>query len=176
MNRKQLVVLVLVGVAVIVGIVIGVFSRKGGPPPSEPSGAPIAGEETGEPEVQAPVVPEFSPETPKNAEPTKPTAAESPAAPGAEEKFGAFNMTVSSAGFNPNSITVRKGDAVQIRLTAVGGDYDFDMPYKGLYVMVPEGETKQITFGINTAGSYGFMCRDFCPQGRTISGTLIVLP
>ena len=103
------------------------------------------------------------------------SAVEAPAAPGAEEKFGAFNMTVSSAGFSPNEITVGKGDVVQIRLTAEGGDYDFSMPYTGHYVVVPEGETKQITFGINTVGTYAFMCRDYC-HGKTISGSLIVLP
>ena len=96
--------------------------------------------------------------------------------PGAEEKFGIFDMTVSSAGFNPENITVNLGDVVQIKLTAQGGDYDFAVPWSGLYTEVKERETKQITFGATSAGTFVFMCRDFCPAGKTITGSIIVLP
>jgi heme/copper-type cytochrome/quinol oxidase subunit 2 len=174
MNRKQLIILVVVGVVVVIGILFGVFGRKQGG-----FFVPVDEKEKKEGEVTMPVgdteVSVFTTEVPGNAELTVPQE-KAPAAPGAEEKLGIFNMTVSSSGFSPNSITVNKGDVVQIRLTAQGGDYDLSMPYKGLYVMVPENETKQITFGINTTGTYNFMCRDYCPGGRTINGELIVLP
>ncbi len=68
------------------------------------------------------------------------------------------------------------GDVVQIRLTAVGGDYDFAVPWSGLYTAVKEGETKQITFGATSAGTFVFMCRDLCPGGRTINGSIVVIP
>jgi heme/copper-type cytochrome/quinol oxidase subunit 2 len=175
MSKRQVIILVAVGAIVVVGVLIGIFTFTNNGEMLAPGEGP-AGEQgpgTAE-EAGGTPAPTFTTETPANAEPTEP-AEQSVAAPGAEESFGAFNMTVSSTGFSPNSITVTKGDVVQIRLTAEGGDYDFSMPYKGLYVMVPEGETKPITFGINTAGTYGFMCRDYCP-GRTISGSLIVIP
>jgi len=172
MSRRQLIILVAAALIVVAGIVTGIIAIKNG-------GFNAPGEKEEGPEVTIPgaggeEIPVFSSETPVNAELSE-SAVEAPAAPGAEEKFSAFNMTVSSAGFSPNEITVGKGDVVQIRLTAEGGDYDFSMPYTGHYVVVPEGETKQITFGINTVGTYAFMCRDYC-HGKTISGSLIVLP
>ncbi len=172
MSRRQVIVLVVVALIIVVGIVVGILSRGDGS-----STVPEEGKEGVEivaPGADGEELPVFASEIPANTELTEP-AEQSVAAPGAEEKFGAFNMVVSVAGFVPDEIVVTKGDVVQIRLTATGGDYDFSMPYKGLYVLVPEGEMKQITFGINTAGTYGFMCRDYCPD-KTITGQLIVLP
>ncbi len=173
MSKRQIIVLVAVALIVVAAVVTGVFLRK-----SEPVGP---GEKGTEGEVTMPgpggeEIPVFNSETPDGAKLTPPTAAEAPAAPGTEERFGAFNMTASAAGFNPGQITVGKGDVVQIRITAEEDDFDFSLPYNGIYVMVPKGETKQITFGINTEGTYTFMCRDYCPAGKTISGSLIVLP
>ncbi|MFH0712862.1 MAG: cupredoxin domain-containing protein [Candidatus Jorgensenbacteria bacterium] len=171
MSGRQVIILVAVVVIVVAAVVVGVFVREDEGPavPGEEENGSVSGISGGE------EAPDFTSETPVNAELTE-AAVEAPAAPGAQEKFGAFNMTVGVAGFNPDSITVGKGDVVQIRLTAQGGNYDFSMPYNGLYVAVKSGEMKQITFGINTEGTYSFMCRDFCPAGKTISGQLIVLP
>lgn len=173
MTRKQLVILVAGGLIVVLGIIGGVLTKKGTPvfgPTEREESATSAPVEEG----TAPVA-EYTAETPKNAEPTKPQI-EAPAAPGRSEKLGIFEMTVSSRGFEPNSITVNKGDVIQIRLTALDGDYDFTVPYNGLYVALKAGETKQVTFGATTAGTFGFTCRDFCPRGKTIGGSIIVLP
>jgi len=174
MTRKQVVILVAVGLFVVLGVIFGLIYKPAGEitaPGTDAGGnTPIPIEELG---LEPGDV--FTSEVPKNAKPTVP-AEQSVAAPGAEEKFGIFNMTVSSSGFNPGNITVKYGDVVQIRLTAEGGDYDFVMPYSGLYTEVKKGETKQITFGATSAGTFVFMCRDFCPPGKAISGSLIVLP
>lgn len=173
MNKKQVIILVALGLFVVLGVVFGFIYKPGGEtviPGIDTGGNVLSFEELG---LEPGDV--FTPEVPKNAKPTVP-AAQSVAAPGAEEKFGIFNMTVSSAGFNPENITVNLGDVVQIRLTAVGGDYDFAVPWSGLYTAVEEGGTKQITFGATSAGTFVFMCRDFCPGGRTIKGSIVVLP
>ena len=174
MTRKQIVILVAVGLFVVLGIVFGfVFkpTREVITPGGTTGGnASVSLEELG---LEPGDV--FTSEVPRNAKPTVPTE-QSVAAPGAEEKFGIFDMTVSSAGFNPENITVNLGDVVQIKLTAQGGDYDFAVPWSGLYTEVKERETKQITFGATSAGTFVFMCRDFCPTGKTITGSIIVLP
>ncbi len=173
MSRKQLVTLVVAGTIVVIGIIFGVLTRKSGVL------IPESKEEKKEEEIALPItgeeIPVFTPQLPQDTKPTIPQIS-APAAPGRDEKVGIFEMKVSAAGFEPNSITVSKDDIVQIRLTAEGGDYDFSMPYNGLYTKVSNGETQQISFGVNTAGTYGFTCRDFCPPGKIISGSIIVLP
>ncbi|HXF44137.1 MAG TPA: cupredoxin domain-containing protein [Candidatus Paceibacterota bacterium] len=173
MTRRQIVILVAVGLFVAVGIVFGVIYKK-----------PIRTVDTGPVSKNGvPAFPDlgikpgdvFSPQVPENMEPTVP-AEQSAAAPGAEEKLGIFKMTVNSSGFDPSNITVNLGDIVQILITASGDDFDFSVPYSGLYTKVNDGETKQVTFGATSAGTFVFQCRDFCPQGKTISGSIIVLP
>lgn len=173
MTKKQVVTLVIVAVIVVVGIVVGVTTRQ--------KGVFIRGDEKGRgvvEEITAPTgeaVPVFTSEVPAGAEPTEP-AISAPAAPDRTEKLNIFNMAVSAAGYEPDSITVKKGDIMTIRLTAQGGTYDVQIPYTGHYAKVSNGETKEVSVGMNTAGTYTFLCRDFCPQGRTISGSIIVLP
>lgn len=173
MSKKQVIILVVAGVIVVVGIIFGILGRQGGIFTPADKGEKQSGE--GRAPLGDAEVPLFTTEVPKDAKPTAPQA-EAPATPGATEKLGIFEMRVSSNGFEPNSITVNKGDVVQIRLTAQGGDYDFTVPYGGLYTEVKEGETKQITFGATSVGTFSFMCRDFCPAGKTITGSIIVLP
>lgn len=172
MSRKQIVILVALGLFVILAVVVGFIAK------SNKSSPGLLGEGK---VIATTILPSgeevliFSQEVPEDAKLTIPTS-ESVAAPGREERAGTFEMTVGSNGFNPSSITVTKGDSVFIRLTAQGGHYDFSFPYNGNYVDVKDGEMKQVSFGVNAVGTYAFMCRDFCPSGKTISGEIIVLP
>jgi hypothetical protein len=88
-----------------------------------------------------------------------------------------FDLKVSNSGFNPNTITVKKGDSLQVDFTAVDGDYDLDFPYLGAYFsVVRRGVTKRLPLDTSLAGTFTFGCRDFCPDSGKIQGRLIVLP
>lgn len=176
MSKKQIIVLTAVGVFVVIGVIVGILTRSGG------ETSPIEVGEEGNGDVANSLLEDesgersvFTSEVPQGIEPTTP-AIEAPAAPDSDVKFGIFNMTVGRNGYEPSIITVKQGNLVQIRLTALDGDYDFSMPYKGLYQFVKEGETRQISFGVKTSGTFAFECRDFCPDGKKITGELIVLP
>jgi len=175
MSRRQVIILVAAALIVIAGVILGILSMEDG------VFSPGNGKKTNEPGVvgepegtEDGVVPVFSNEVPENAELTEPTN-EAPAAPGVEEKDRAFKIAVNENGFTPSNITVNVGDVVRMSFTAQGDDYDVQIPYTGHYISIKNGETKQITLGINTVGTYNFSCRDLCP-GKTISGQLIVLP
>jgi len=173
-SRKQVIILVAVGLFVALGVVFGFIYRPAREVftsgVAKNGNTPVSMDNLGLPTGEV-----FTSEVPKDAKLTAP-AGQSAAAPGVEEKLGIFNMTVSANGFEPNSITVKLGDVVHINLTARGGDYDFAMPWSGLYASVKNGEAKPITFGATSAGTFLFSCRDMCPAGKTIRGSIVVLP
>ncbi|MBI2279046.1 MAG: cupredoxin domain-containing protein [Candidatus Brennerbacteria bacterium] len=174
MTRKQLIILAALGGFIALVAIIGAFSgRDAGPEGAGPAGS--AEEETEGSGAVSLETSAYTSEVPENAVETPP-AIEAPAAPGREETLGIFEMTVSRNGFAPSTLTVKLGNLVQIRLTAEDGDYDFSMPWSGLYQKVVKGETKQVSFQTTAAGTYRFECRDSCPAGAKIMGQLIVLP
>ncbi len=175
MSRKQIIVLALTGGFIALIIIFGVLRGDGMLPGMTAPPDGTGGDATGGLDGVAGSERKFTPEIPEDVVPTVP-AQEAPAAPGSSASLGIFEMSVSSSGFNPSPLAVRLGNLVQIRLTAVGGDFDFSMPWTGLYQKVNEGETRQISFQTTAAGTYVFECRDFCPMGRIIRGELIVTP
>lgn len=175
MTKRQIIILSALGAFVLLLVVWGLAGGGPmGPNGSSPedTGGAVGGNEDAPSNAPPPT---YTSEVPLDATPTAPVV-EAPAAPGRDERLGIFDMTVSAAGYNPSALTVKLGDLVQIRLTAAGGDYDFSMPWSGLYQSVKKGETKQISFQTTAVGTYLFQCRDFCPSGKTINGQVIVLP
>lgn len=177
MTQKQTSVVVVFSVIVLVGIVIGVLSRKGGVPvsPGGPSGSSTAVTDGGN---KLPGQSTFTSEVPKNAVLTVPKN-EAPASSNAElnTKIKFFNLKASQSGFSPASITVNKGDNLSVDFTAVDGNYDLDIPYLGAYFsVVAKDSTRKLPFDTSMPGTFLFQCRDHCPSSGKISGELIVLP
>ncbi len=173
-EHKQAIILVALAVFIVAEIIIfgvldfgerdGIFSR-----------IPADVTQEGDEEDVEVLPPTYTSDVPKDAQLDEPET-EVPAAPGTDETLGIFNIKVSKDGYEPSTLTVKKGNLIQINLTAVDGDFDFSMPYKSLYQFVKKGETKQVSFGVKTSGTYNFMCRDYCPGNKVIEGKLIVIP
>ncbi len=176
MTRKQIIILGALVFFFILVAGIG-FLRKNNNPANSFSGSPTAPASVQKlfPRNATGTAAAYSNEVPVGALPTKP-ASEVPAAANTQAQLGIFDMTVGASGYSPATLTVRQGNLVQIKLTATDGNYDFSLPYLGIYASVNKGETKNISFGATTSGSYIFECRDFCPSGSKIQGALIVLP
>jgi len=170
MTKKQIIIVIVLAIVVLAGIVIGVFLRG--------EKAPEEGTKTETPATTTSSIPAYSPEVPKDAEPTVPQQA-IPFTPGSTEsknKVGTFPITVSASGYSPNSITVNRGDIVTLSLTSQGGTYDMFSSSQGFYVSAPSGATKEISFKATTPGTFGWECREHCPSSGKIQGKLIVLP
>ncbi len=171
MTRKQTVILIALIVFVVAGIVFGLASRKNkkADENSLSQGTPV-------PDSTADSKKYYIPEVPKGAELTKPVL-EAPAAPNAvKEKVRVFEMKINKDGYSPNNFTVNLGDIVNIKITSVDGDYDFNLPSINSYFVVKRGEIKTTTFGATSAGTWNFSCRDYCPSGKIIKGTIVVIP
>ncbi len=175
MTQKQTIIVIVLALVVLGGLIVGVIMRNGetpgivGPTGSKPGAAGTAA--TSSPlQTQG-----YIPTVPKNATATVP-AQSAPAAPNVTEQLGIFNMTVSASGFSPSTITVKQGNLVQLKITAVGGTYDFTIPYMGISSVIPKGTTQTVSFGATSAGTFAFSCDKDCPQSGKIGGTIIVIP
>ena len=174
MNRKQVLVLVTLVVFVVLGIMAGIFARgkklEGGIiayPNSPKEGGEVSSSQL-----------YYSSEVPRNAVLT-PTKNEAPASANSEldSKARFFDMNASRSGFSPSTITVNKGDTLYIDFTATDGAYDLDIPYLGAYfTKVDQSKTKRLPFDVSLSGTFVFECRDYCPRGGAIQGSLVVLP
>jgi heme/copper-type cytochrome/quinol oxidase subunit 2 len=117
----------------------------------------------------------FTPEVPAGAELSKPIIETPAGLSDGDEKIRIFEMKISRAGYVPNNFTINAGDTIQIRMTALDNDYDFYLPWHGIYQNILRGEMKLISFTPKEGGTLAFECRDKCPGGK-ITGSIVVLP
>ena len=86
-----------------------------------------------------------------------------------------FNIIVNRDGFDPDEIIVNHQDRIQFNLTALDGTYDLFMDVFKLYITIPQGEKRTVSFEAARKGPWKFVCRDYCPEGKTIEGEIMVL-
>jgi len=176
MNRKEIISIVVAGVIVIGIVAFGIAGKLEKPGGSTIIPGGTVPEETGS-ELEGGGV--YTPEIPRDAVLTTPVEEVPVIDPGTGEqkgRVGVFAITATRSGYNPETITVKLGDVVNLELTAQGGAYDIHSPYLGFYLSAQDGETKQLSFKASLTGTFSFECRDYCPVGGKISGRLIILP
>ncbi len=180
MNKRQN---IIVGVLVVVVVLVialgmqfgdeeggGIFQRGEGTPADESAkptyeGRPL--EEVYESEVPRGAT--VQDEDAKFVVPASPN-------PALDTKARRFDIKATKDGFEPDEIVVNQWDRVELDFTAVDGKYDLSIPYLGSYFFpAKQGETKLFTFTVPTSGTFTFECRDYCPAGSIIKGTLVVL-
>jgi len=174
MEKRELYIIGTACIIVVAAVVAFIASQTKAPAPAPQPGSGTA-EEPGAAVSPSGAPTGYSASIPIGAMVTA-AAAEAPAAPNASETFRAYNISISKDGYSPSSVTVKKGDVVQLRLTALDGTYDFAVPYTGLYQSIRQGETKQVGFGATMMGSFEFGCRDRCPVGGVLKGQIVVIP
>jgi len=170
METKKLYGIIAVCLIVALVIILSFVLKKEAVPPG--GELPTGGEEVQEPSLERDG---HVADIPSDAVVTVPVS-EAPAAPDADERFRVYTLSVSAGGFVPDRIVVNKGDVVQLNIGAVGGTYDFSMPYTGLSQLIPSGESRQVSFGATSEGTFEFKCSAACPASGVIRGQLIVLP
>lgn len=170
MSRKQIFIIAGLVLLAAAFLALGLFANKPLPPPPA-NGIDLLQKKSAT--TSAPAT--FSPEVPKDAVISVPVSS-APTPAGNGNIFGVYAISASASGYSPNSITVKKGDVVKIELTAVDAKYDFSLQGYGNYIVAERGEMKKVSFMPDTVGTFLFTCRDFCPAGKKIQGTLIILP
>ena len=117
------------------------------------------------------------------AEPTKEKAAEPVAeaeepAPEVETQpnVKAFSITARQWEFEPSTITVNKGDTVQLTLTSVDVKHSYSISAFGVNEMLNPGATVETSFVADKVGTFTSACNVPCGQGHVgMTGTVVVL-
>ena len=98
--------------------------------------------------------------------------AQSPAASGDAHEF---RMTAKKYQFEPNVITVKKGEHVKLVITALDRDHGFKLEAFGINQKLKKGDPATIEFTADKAGTFPFQCSDFCGFGHgKMKGKLVV--
>ena len=157
MESKKI-IKIIVGVVVVAVIIAlyasGMFRNETSQPASPEENGPMA-EET--PQESGPIEVTGGPE-------------------GSEEKpVLIYEIRIDDGKFVPENTKITKGGRVQIGMIAVDGDYDvsFSEPLEN-YLSIDEGKAAVFGFDATTEGIYEFGCRDRCPEGKTMTGTITV--
>jgi cytochrome c oxidase subunit 2 len=86
-----------------------------------------------------------------------------------------IKMTAKKYQFDPNTITVKKGEKVRLLITALDRDHGFKLEAYGINQKLKKGDPTTIEFTAEKAGTFPFQCSEFCGMGhRKMKGRLIV--
>ena len=86
-----------------------------------------------------------------------------------------FSLTAKRFEFTPSTITVKKGDHVKLKITALDFSHGFALPDFGVAKQLEQGKETVVEFTASRAGTFTFFCNIFCGAGHTdMKGQLIV--
>ena len=86
-----------------------------------------------------------------------------------------IQMTAKKYEFNPNVITVKKGERVKLVITALDHEHGFKLGAFDINQPLKKGTPTTIEFTADKAGTFPFQCSHFCGMGHgRMKGQLIV--
>lgn len=86
-----------------------------------------------------------------------------------------INVRAFRFNFDPNPITVTKGDLVRLHLTSEDTTHGFSFPEFNINTTIAPGRTTDVEFTADRVGIFEFRCSVVCGSGHSsMTGTLIV--
>jgi cytochrome c oxidase subunit 2 len=96
-------------------------------------------------------------------------------APATSTEVKEIQMTAKKYEFNPNSLTVKKGERVKLIITALDRDHGFKLEAFGINQKLKKGAPTTIEFTADKVGTFPFQCSEFCGFGHgKMKGKLLV--
>ena len=77
-----------------------------------------------------------------------------------------ITIRASRFAFNPNEITVKKGEPVKVVIQSEDVSHGLVVEDLGIRTEVKKGQSATITFTPETAGTFGGKCAHFCGSGH----------
>ena len=89
-----------------------------------------------------------------------------------------IEVVASTFQFDPATISVTQGDTIRLRLHSADRTHALAIKGFGVRAMIPRGgETVTVEFVANQAGTFEFICAEYCGSGHGgMKGKLVVLP
>ncbi|RME30705.1 cytochrome c oxidase subunit II [Candidatus Woesearchaeota archaeon] len=92
---------------------------------------------------------------------------------GVEEKE--IELTARNWEFIPNTITVKEGDYVSLKITSEDVTHGFSLPAFGINEQLEPGKTVEVEFVADKKGTFPFACSVYCGRGHgSMTGKLVV--
>lgn len=92
-----------------------------------------------------------------------------------EATIQTFDVVATQFEFTPSTITVNKGDTVQLNLSSEDVPHGFALSAFNVSETLTPGKTKTVEFVADQAGTFTFSCNIVCGAGHSgMSGQLIV--
>jgi cytochrome c oxidase subunit 2 len=86
-----------------------------------------------------------------------------------------FHITARRYEFEPNTLTVNKGDIVVIEIVSLDVTHGFAIDEYGINEVIPAGKTTIVEFTADKSGKFNFYCSVYCGSGHTtMNGELLV--
>ncbi len=86
-----------------------------------------------------------------------------------------FTITASQWAFSPNTITVKQGDTVRLRVNSIDVAHGFLIQGYNINKVINPGETIQVEFVADKKGTFTFLCSVQCGAGHPdMRGKLVV--
>lgn len=131
-----------------------------------------------QPPAQPPVAPPVQP-LPANITNTTPPPSPPPAnvtpPPPPPPAGKIIEIKASQWKFEPDTITVKKGESVKLIITSQDVTHGFSLPAFNIQETLKPGQTVTVEFVPDKAGTFPFRCTVFCGSGHSgMDGTLIV--
>ena len=84
-------------------------------------------------------------------------------------------ITAQRFHYTPDEIVLKKGEPVVLEIYAVDFMHGFKVPDLGLRVDLPPGKTTRVALMLDEAGTYDFLCDNFCGSGHEeMNGRIVV--
>lgn len=94
---------------------------------------------------------------------------------GGSSQYRQFAIDADNSAFTPATVVAKKGDIIDLEITAVDKDYDFTQPDYGFSaVPIPKGETKRVQFQALNAGKFTFYCTSCGGPNKGPIGYIII--
>ncbi len=89
-----------------------------------------------------------------------------------------FEVVASKFKFEPAIIAVTQGESVKLTVRSADGTHGFAIKDYKVKVVIPRGgETIDVSFLAEQAGTFEFVCSEYCGTGhRGMKGRLVVQP
>ncbi len=98
-----------------------------------------------------------------------------PAAVAPSSDYHEFRLAASDSGFDPNTVTVKKGEKVRLIITATDCEHEFRLEAFDIVQALKKGDPEIIEFTADKAGTFTFKSSIYCGKGHAkMAGKLIV--